>query len=100
MYRSYKSHTLVVATRRGTTTIYGLNCTIYLYVTSFFNTYFPVYNIKQPFQDIHIDNTMTFLKEIDHLIKFNLVILRSCSVLTLASANRCDRLYWGMSVIK
>ena len=43
--------------------------------------------MKQLFQDIQIDSIMTFLKEINLLTQFNLVIFKPlCIVLILVSA--------------
>ena len=47
------------------------------------NNCFHVLNMKQLFQDIHIDSIMTFLRQINLFNKIQLVFLKSCFVLHL-----------------
>ena len=47
------------------------------------NNCFHVYNMKELFQDIHIDSIMTFLRQINLFNKILLLFLKSCFVLHL-----------------
>ena len=56
------------------------------------NNCFHVDNMKQLFQDIHVDSIMTFLRQINFLIKYNCYIFKIMFCFTFVSNHKTDSL--------
>ena len=89
-YRSYKSHSYLL---QGEEQPQCVGCDAPFTVRHFLfecgdfaqvrNNCFHVANMKQLFQDIHIDSIMIFLRQINLFNKIYLLFLKSCFVLHL-----------------